>query len=184
MGSDVSTRCCPCVVTSSAIAGDRHILSPDQADALAAQILGDQRTHMGVLAISHARRVAARVRRIGDDRTVAAALLHDVVATRQVTLTDIDALTGDDRLTDLVAALTRGAGESDRHYLARCAAEPIALFVKRADLADQLVIDDTSVPHDLALHARRRASRQLDPVATARVRARKYRRPRVPLGLG
>jgi (p)ppGpp synthase/HD superfamily hydrolase len=56
-------------------------LSSEAAAALAKRLLGESRTGLGGLCIAHARRVAARVRTSGDDRTVAVALLHDVVET-------------------------------------------------------------------------------------------------------
>jgi len=49
-------------------------ISPEDADVLAARLLGDLRTKLGGLEIAHTRRVAAVMRATNDDRVVAAAL--------------------------------------------------------------------------------------------------------------
>jgi hypothetical protein len=115
------------------------------ADVLAARLLGGLRTKLGGLHIEHARRVADRVRPSGDDRTVAAALLHDVVEKERISLADLLALVRDERLVELVDILTRREVESDEEYLARCAADPVALAIKRADLADKDYYGDAQV---------------------------------------
>jgi (p)ppGpp synthase/HD superfamily hydrolase len=155
---------CPVVVltdgmpTTQTGAADR---APERADALAACLLGASRTELGGQQINHARRVATRVRRTANGRVVAAALLHEVVASRRITVDELRAAVADDRLADLVEVLTRLENETDEHYLARCAADPLALVVKRADLADNLIADDSNVPAATGLRIRRQASRQL-----------------------
>lgn len=136
-------------------------MTPEAADSLAARLLGASRTELGGHRINHARRVAARVRRSAGGRLVEAALLHDVVATGRITIDELRAEVADERLVELVEALTRLEGETDEHYLARCAADPIALMIKRADLVDNLVAYGTDVPIAAGLRARRQASRQL-----------------------
>ena len=136
-------------------------MTPEAADWLAARVLGASRTELGGHRINHARRVAARVRRSAGSRLVEAALLHDVVATGRITIDELRAEVADERLVELVEALTRLEGETDEHYLARCAADPIALMIKRADLVDNLVAYGTDVPIAAGLRARRQASRQL-----------------------
>lgn len=136
-------------------------MTPEAADSLAARLLGASRTELGGHRINHARRVAARVRRSVGSRVVEAALLHDVVATGRITVGELRAEVADDRLVELVEVLTRLEGETDEHYLARCAADPIALMIKRADLADNLVAYGTDVPLAAGLRVRRQASRQL-----------------------
>ena len=59
---------------------------------------------------------------------------------------NVAAAGADDRLIALVDALTERPGEPERSYLARCAAEPIALRIKRADIADTF---DTAQRADL-----------------------------------
>jgi (p)ppGpp synthase/HD superfamily hydrolase len=97
-------------VKGSDVAG--HVISPDEADALAARILGDRRTTLGELHISHARRVAAGLDGSADDRLVAAALLHDVLEKTAVTAEELRAMTGDAGCVDLVEVLTQAAGSS------------------------------------------------------------------------
>jgi (p)ppGpp synthase/HD superfamily hydrolase len=131
------------------------------ADSLAAQLLGELRTRMGGLHIAHARRVAARVRGRGD-LVYTVALLHDVVEKGRITADDLLAVTNDPRLVELVMILTRTELESDDEYLSRCAADPIALLVKRADLQDKLVADGSNLSPRLELRLRRQARARLE----------------------
>jgi (p)ppGpp synthase/HD superfamily hydrolase len=135
--------------------------SPAAAAALASRLLGESRTSLGGLRIAHARRVAARVRTASDDHAVTAALLHDVVEKDRISLDELLAITADARLVDLVDLLTKGPDESDYEYLARCATDPAALLVKRADLADRLMADDSNVSPATAARIRRQAARRL-----------------------
>ena len=52
--------------------------------------------------------------------------------------------------------------ESDDEYLSRCAADPIALLVKRADLQDKLVADGSNLSPRLELRLRRQARARLE----------------------
>jgi (p)ppGpp synthase/HD superfamily hydrolase len=131
------------------------------ADRLAAELLGDTRTRLGGLQLAHARRVAAAVRGAGDAAAVAAALLHDVVETGQIADGDLDAVVSDARVVELVRCLTRHRGESDMAYLARCAGDPTALRIKRADLADKLDASDVRVSPAAAEVIRGRARARL-----------------------
>jgi hypothetical protein len=133
-------------------------ISPQVADSLAARLLGGSRTRMGGLSISHARRVAARVRAKGE-LVFAVALLHDVIEKGRTTAEDLLVATGDARLVELVVILTRDEWESEEEYLSRCAADPIALQVKRADLEDKLVADGSNLSPTLELRLRRQAGR-------------------------
>ena len=125
--------------------GDAERFTASDADALAARLLGDLRTKLGGLHIEHARRVAQQVEPSGDDRVVAAALLHDVVEKGQVSLADLRAEVKDEQLVRLVDILTWREDESEELYLARCAADPMALAIKRADLADKHFHEDAQV---------------------------------------
>lgn len=136
-------------------------ISPEAADVLAARLLGDLRTKLGGLEIAHARRVAARVRGTNDDRVIAAALLHDVLEKAGVSANELRAMTGDAGVVDLVEVLSRRDGESEHDYLSRCAADPKALVVKRVDLEDKLVADDSVVPAVVAEKVRQEASERL-----------------------
>lgn len=136
-------------------------IAREAAEALAVRLLGDLRTAMGGLEINHARRVAARVRRTGGDRAYALALLHDVVDTGRTTPDELRAVTGDARLVELVEIVSRSTVGTDEQHLARCAADPTALLVKRADLADKLVADDSTISPEVGLRIRRHACRRL-----------------------
>lgn len=136
-------------------------MSSDEADALAARLLGDRRTRLGGLQIAHARRVAAAVGDPDDGRVVAAALLHDVLEHSGITADELAALTDDPELVRLVDVLTQRSDEPDDLYLARCAAEPRALLIKRADLADKLVAPDSTVSDEVAERVRARATRRM-----------------------
>ena len=131
------------------------------ADGLAAELLGDIRTRLGGLQLAHARRVASAVRGDGDGAAVAAALLHDVVETGQIADRHLDVVVSDPRVVELVRCLTRRPGESYRTYLTRCAADPAALRIKRADLADKLDAPDVQVPPVAAETIRGRARARL-----------------------
>ena len=132
------------------------------ADALAARLLGDLRTKLGGFHIEHARRVAERVRPTGDDRTVAVALLHDVVEKGQSSLADLLAVVRDERVVHLVDILTRRGRESEEEYLSRCAADPVALAIKRADLADKHFHGDAQVDQETAQRLGQEAQERLE----------------------
>lgn len=81
-----------------------------------------------------------------DDRAVSAALLHDVMALGFIGLEELRAATGDPETSAVVDLLTRREGEYEKSYLTRCAEHPTALWVKRAELIDELVADDWDMP--------------------------------------
>lgn len=92
--------------------------------------------------IEHPRRVAARVAgdelagaQVRDELAVAVAWLHDVVEDTDVTAEVLRAAFPEE-VVAAVLALTRRAGEEPDVYYARVAANPLALRVKRADIAD------------------------------------------------
>ncbi len=136
-------------------------LDPAAADELAAELLGDARTKLGGLQIAHARRVADKVRDRGDDRLIAVALLHDVVEKGRGTFEGLLAASNDANLVALVDVLTCREGETDEQYLSRCAANPAALAVKRADLEDKQFRDDVRVPPAAARQLRGQAEKRL-----------------------
>lgn len=67
-----------------------------------------------------------------------AAVLHDVVEDTGVTLEDLTAAGCPDEVLAAVAAVSKRPDEPQERYLARVAANPIALAVKRADIADNM----------------------------------------------
>ncbi len=70
------------------------------------------------------------------DLIEAAAWLHDVVEDTDITLDDLTELGIPEPVVTAVEALTRRPGEAPDAYYARVGADPIALLVKLADLAD------------------------------------------------
>ncbi|MBP2334238.1 HD domain-containing protein [Saccharothrix coeruleofusca] len=83
--------------------------------------------------IGHPLRVMERV--TGDHARMAA-VLHDVVEDTGVSAADLLAAGCPRPVVDTVVALTHLPGESQEDYLSRVAADPVAVVVKRADIAD------------------------------------------------
>jgi (p)ppGpp synthase/HD superfamily hydrolase len=137
------------------------VFSAVEADALAADLLGDLRTRLGGLHIAHARRVAAGVRELGDERLVVAALLHDVVEKDRIGIDDLSARVRDAVVIDLVDVLTHDPDVTEMEYLSRCAAHPQALLIKRLDVLDKLNADDSDVTADVAEQIGRQAMARL-----------------------
>jgi hypothetical protein len=145
------------------------VISPQDAEAIAAKLLAGLRTKTGGTHLAHARRVAENVR-LAHSSAVApetecafvAALLHDVVEKAGVSVDDVRALTRDERVVELVDLLTQRHGETERSYLARCASDPTALAIKRIDLLDKLVADDAVVSANEIAHIRRAAQRRIE----------------------
>jgi (p)ppGpp synthase/HD superfamily hydrolase len=137
------------------------VISAVEADALAAELLGNLRTRLGGLHIAHARRVAARVRHLGDDRLVVAALLHDVVEKDRISIDELSARVRNALVMELVDVLTQDPEATEMEYLSRCAAHPLALLIKRIDLLDKLTSDDSEVTADVVAHLRSQARERL-----------------------
>lgn len=110
--------------------------------------------------IGHPLRVMSRV---SGEHARMAAVLHDVVEDTSVTADDLLAAGCPPEVVRTVLALTHADGESQEQYLARVLTDPVAVAVKRADIAD-----NTSPPRlallDQATQDRLRAkySRALD----------------------
>ncbi|GGS30735.1 HD domain-containing protein [Actinokineospora fastidiosa] len=66
-----------------------------------------------------------------------AAVLHDVIEDTPVTADDLRAAGCPDEVVTAVVALSKVDGEDQDAYLARVAANPLAVTVKRADIADK-----------------------------------------------
>ena len=81
--------------------------------------------------------VAAQMREDPDAYAVPAALLHDSVEQGSITWADLRDAGADDRLIELIDALTERIDEQEADYFARCAADPLALRIKRADICDK-----------------------------------------------
>ncbi len=91
-----------------------------------------QTDRAGLAYIGHVARVADGV--TGEDEIVVA-LLHDVVEDTDIPLLRIEAEFGPE-IAAAVDAISRREGESEADYLDRVTANPLALAVKRADVAD------------------------------------------------
>ena len=135
------------------------MISVHDADALAQRAHGDDRNRSGVRFIDHVRNVAARVQNEPDAYAVPAALLHDTVEKTWMSWDHLRDAGADDRLIALVDALTERDGESEESYFRRAASDPLALRIKRADIADKLDVRAFSVLGEtdrLAVEARAR----------------------------
>ncbi|OLF16646.1 HD domain-containing protein [Actinophytocola xanthii] len=69
------------------------------------------------------------------------AVLHDVVEDTDVTLDDLARLGCPPEVLAAVAAISKEPDEPQQRYLDRVKANPIALAVKRADIADNMSAD-------------------------------------------
>ncbi|HEY7592593.1 MAG TPA: phosphohydrolase [Actinophytocola sp.] len=88
--------------------------------------------------IAHPLRVMGHLRNEHERMT---AVLHDVVEDTDVTLDDLTALGCPPDVLAALTAISRRPGEAQADYLARVMANPIALAVKRADIADNMSVD-------------------------------------------
>jgi len=107
----------------------------DDAIQVARQAHEGQLDKSGRPYIAHPLRVMGAVR---DPHERMTAVLHDVVEDTGVTLEDLAAAGCPAEVVDAVAAISKKPGEDADAYLARVAANPIALAVKRADIADNM----------------------------------------------
>lgn len=106
----------------------------ERAEGVARRAHGRQVDKAGLPYIGHPERVAAAV--AGDPVAQAVAWLHDVVEDTDVTLADLRDAGLPERVVVAVDAITRRDEEPRDDYYARVANDPIALRVKRADIAD------------------------------------------------
>lgn len=135
-----------------------------QAEQIARTAHEGQVDKAGEPYISHPARVADRVR--GDENAETVAWLHDVVEDTGVSLDELRQ-TFPEEVVEAVDAITVCPGEDRSAYYARVAANPLALKVKLADIADN------SDPERLA---------RLDEEPRARLEA-KYAKARTALGV-
>jgi (p)ppGpp synthase/HD superfamily hydrolase len=110
----------------------------DDAIQLARRAHEGQLDKSGRPYIAHPLRVMGHLR---DERERMAAVLHDVVEDTDVTLDDLAALGCPAEVLAAVDAISKRPGEAQADYLARVLANPIALRVKRADIADNMSAD-------------------------------------------
>lgn len=105
----------------------------DDAIQLARRAHEGQLDKSGRPYIGHPLRVMGHLRGEHERMT---AVLHDVVEDTDVTLDDLAAVGCPAEVLAAVDAISKRPGEEYTAYLARVAANPLALAVKRADIAD------------------------------------------------
>jgi (p)ppGpp synthase/HD superfamily hydrolase len=138
------------------------VISREDADALLEALLGDQQTRLGGEHVDHARRVAADVGSTDGDSAYVAALLHDTVEKGAIDHHELARHVGDPDTMRLIDLLTHREGETMDEYLRRCAVDPVAERIKRADLTDKLGPQDVEVD---AVHAATLAAEARDRLA-------------------
>jgi len=119
----------------------RRTFTLDDAIQVARRAHEGQMDKSGRPYIAHSLRVMGALR---DERERMAAVLHDVIEDTTVTLVDLTDAGCPPEVLAAVAAVTKQPGEDQSAYLARVAANPIALAVKRADIADNMSPDRLS----------------------------------------
>jgi (p)ppGpp synthase/HD superfamily hydrolase len=114
---------------------DAAVFTLDDAVALATRAHEGQLDKGGKPYISHPLRV---MRAVSDEGVWAqmAAVLHDVIEDTDVTADDLRRAGCPERVVSAVIALSKAPREPLESSMARAAADPIALVVKRADIAD------------------------------------------------
>ncbi len=105
----------------------------DDAVRIAADAHKDQIDKSGRPYIGHPMRVMARVE---GEHAKMAAVLHDVIEDTPVTADDLRAAGCPEDVVATVIALSKTKGEPMPDYLSRVAKDPVAVTVKRADIAD------------------------------------------------
>jgi (p)ppGpp synthase/HD superfamily hydrolase len=156
------------------------VISRDEADALLEALLGDQQTRLGGEHVDHARRVAADVGSTDGDSAYVAALLHDTVEMGAIDHRELAEHVDDPDTMRLIDLLTHREGETMDDYLRRCAVDPVAERIKRADLTDKLGPQDVEVEAGhaatLAAEARDRLARLTAYAAEAEAESAKRQR--------
>lgn len=106
-----------------------------RAQALARRAHAGQRDKSGKPYVDHPARVAARV--VNNPEAAAVAWLHDVLEDTEISSEDI-AASFPANIVAAVVALTKTSAEPLADYYARVRANPLALQVKLADIADNI----------------------------------------------
>jgi (p)ppGpp synthase/HD superfamily hydrolase len=149
-----------------------------ETEAFATEVHDGQQDKVGEEYIGHPLRVRATVARtaplaqVDASHAQHAALLHDVVEDSAVTLADLVARGYPPEVVAAVDALSKRPGEPIEAYLARVAADPVAIVVKHADMADNgdpVRLGRLPAPDADRLRRRYEARRELlDDLVTAR----------------
>lgn len=108
-----------------------------QARTLAVSAHAGQVDKLGAPYIGHPTRVAAHAKALGGSpEAIAAAWLHDVIEDCDVTAEDLHALGFPAEVIAAVSLLSKRPGQSLEDYCSALRHNPLALLVKRSDLAD------------------------------------------------
>jgi (p)ppGpp synthase/HD superfamily hydrolase len=117
----------------------REVLADDdlvrEAHRLSCARHAEQRDKAGFPYIDHPRRVATRVADFGAEY-VAVAWLHDLLEDQGVTPQELRERGFSEPIIAAVIAMTKEATDKDDDAIERACADPIALVVKAADVAD------------------------------------------------
>ena len=114
---------------------DLRRAATDEAEALARTAHAGQTDKSGAPYIHHVERVVVRVQEAGAPaQALTVAWLPDIVEDTDTTIDDL-AERFDEEVVAAVDALSRRPGEGDAYFM-RVAANPLAVLVKRAHLAD------------------------------------------------
>jgi (p)ppGpp synthase/HD superfamily hydrolase len=108
----------------------------EQAVSIAHQAHAGQLDKAGAPYIEHPLRVMGQVTSEYEQMT---AVLHDVIEDTSISAADLLSQGCPQKVVAAVIALTKSPGESLADYLRRVATDPLALAVKRADIADNSI---------------------------------------------
>jgi hypothetical protein len=111
------------------------------AERLAVLAHGDTTMPSGTRLIDYVHRVAARFDPAVEPDISVAAILRDAVEKGSFEFDDLRRVGVDEHISVVVDALTERVDESERDYLARCVAHPVALRIKRVDIADKIAVE-------------------------------------------
>jgi (p)ppGpp synthase/HD superfamily hydrolase len=143
------------------------LMGLDEALQLAERFHAGQEDKAGLPYIGHVKRVVAAV---DSPEEKLAAALHDLLEDTEVTADYLRSAGCPERVVTAVEALTRREGETYEDFVARAARDPIAVVVKRADVADNA--DESRLAHlppdeaDRLRQKYRRAVEILDEAST------------------
>jgi (p)ppGpp synthase/HD superfamily hydrolase len=113
----------------------KRVFTLSDAIAIATSAHDGQVDKSGRPYIGHPLRV---MKSVEGEHAQMAAVLHDVIEDTPVTAEDLTARGCPSNVVDAVVALSHLPGEPQEDYLRRVAANPLAVTVKRADIADNL----------------------------------------------
>lgn len=155
------------------------------AQAIATEAHRGQQDKLGIDYITHPARIAAGFDPITQRTEHCAAWLHDVIEDSSVTAEELLAQGVQNAVVEVVLLLTRRDGVASDEYYRRIAQHPVAVAVKRADIADNTLEWRTSrldpetrgrlaAKHAHALELIGEPMNVADRAASRRVRKRKY----------